>query len=83
MHSIAVSLISSGFYCSGYDLAGSVIGLAYLGSICGSLSACVNQDQHSSYTKLGTLIAHELGHTFGMSHDTGIVLFVVCSCIKS
>ena len=73
MHAIAVSLSNSGFsYCSGYDLAGSTIGLAYVGVMCSQSAISVNQDQHSSYTKIGTLIAHELGHNFGMSHDTGM-----------
>ncbi len=53
---------------SGYGL----IGVAQtIGGLCSDKQYNVNEDFSSSVNNLGILWAHEMGHTFGASHDSG------------
>ena len=56
---------------SGTDIAGSTVGIAYIGAICGTAGIGLTQDTRSSLDSVGGIMAHELGHLFGMSHDDG------------
>ena len=56
----------------GIDLAGSTIGIAYVGTMCSqSSSVGVTQDWSHSVDAVGSTAAHELGHNFNMDHDNG------------
>jgi hypothetical protein len=50
------------------DLDGSTIGIAWLGTVCGSHGTGVSQDMSNSTYRM-LLAAHELGHNFDAIHD--------------
>eukprot|EP00466_Bigelowiella_natans_P015998 jgi/Bigna1/67917/fgenesh1_pg.4_\ len=55
---------------SGVDFDGGTIGLAYVGTMCnGGLSVSINQLTGSSAAFDASILAHEIGHNFGMGHD--------------
>jgi hypothetical protein len=54
---------------TGVDFDGNTVGLAGLGAMCGSQSSGINQYTNDMDT-ISTM-AHELGHNFGMHHDSG------------
>ena len=60
------------FFCdSANDFQSNTVGIAYVDTMCGSLSVTVVQDRHNSVAATGTTLAHEIGHLFNMMHDTG------------
>ncbi len=54
---------------SNRDFDESVVGLAYVGTVCGTSRYNVMQDYTSNATSIRVLTAHELGHNFGAGHD--------------
>lgn len=55
---------------TGKDLDGNVIGLAYVGAICWSPKNAYGLSQNTTRDLNITTFLHEVGHTFGASHDT-------------
>ncbi len=55
--------------CSGIDLDGGTVGLAYIRVMCSSGCAGLSQDGARSLSGVGITVAHELGHNFNMNHD--------------
>ena len=55
--------------CSGRDLFGSTIGIAYIGGICNETGVGIVQDDSNSLDDVAVTMAHELGHLFSMEHD--------------
>ena len=53
------------------DIAGSTVGISFLGTMCDSSSVGVSQDRHSSVDAVGSTAAHQLGHILNMNHDDG------------
>ena len=56
------------FSIRGIDLAGSIVGIAFVGAMCGSRSVGLTQDGGRSLTSVVSTAAHELGHIFDMNH---------------
>ena len=56
---------------SGVDFEGPVIGYAGVDTMCRSSCSSVNYNSRSNARFYATVIAHELGHNFGMYHDSG------------
>jgi hypothetical protein len=55
---------------TGRDLSGSVIGVAWLGTLCGGYwGSGLSQDFSSSLYNMTLLLGHEMGHNFGAPHD--------------
>ncbi|HSP96713.1 MAG TPA: M12 family metallo-peptidase [Candidatus Dormibacteraeota bacterium] len=55
---------------TGRDLSGSVIGVAWLGSLCGGYwGSGLSEDFSTSLYVMTLLLAHEMGHNFGAPHD--------------
>jgi disintegrin/metalloproteinase domain-containing protein 28 len=63
---------------TGNEFSGSTIGIAYLNTMCGSASVGIVKDRHRAALATGSTFAHEMGHLFGMDHDSG-----ACSCPDS
>ncbi|KAF3704093.1 Disintegrin and metalloproteinase domain-containing protein 8 [Channa argus] len=57
-------------FVTGKDFETDTVGLANKFAMCTVNSAGVNQDHHDNLIGLASTIAHEMGHNFGMSHDT-------------
>ncbi|XP_015237842.1 PREDICTED: zinc metalloproteinase-disintegrin-like 2d [Cyprinodon variegatus] len=55
---------------TGKDFDGDTVGLANKFAMCTLNSGAVNQDHHENPLGLASTIAHEMGHNFGLSHDT-------------
>jgi len=64
---------------TGKNLDGSVIGIAFVGVICGSSSYGVVQSRYTSNFLLRTsLSAHELGHNWSSGHCSGSDCRIMC-----
>ena len=63
---------SLSLYRRGIDIAGNTVGIAFVGTMCGTLSSVgLSQDRRSGVDSVGSTAAHELGHIFNMAHDDG------------
>ncbi|KAE8619083.1 hypothetical protein XENTR_v10009598, partial [Xenopus tropicalis] len=61
-----------------------LVGLAYVGGMCfGRFSAGVINDYSKEATIVASIIAHEVGHNFGMNHDSTDCSCSSASCIMS
>ena len=65
------------------NLAGSTIGIAYVGAVCTSFKYNVCQDFTTNSANLRVLQAHELGHNFDASHDAGGAPFIMAPSVNS
>ncbi|MFO0985457.1 MAG: M12 family metallo-peptidase [Planctomycetota bacterium] len=68
---------------TGKNLDGSVIGIAYVGVVCGSYGYGLSQSRFSgNYNYRVGLTAHEIGHNWNASHCDGISpCYIMCSSI--
>ena len=56
--------------CSGRDLYGQTVGIAFTGSMCNEhTSVGLTQDNGRNLQSVVTTAAHEIGHLFSMTHD--------------
>ncbi|KAM4623304.1 zinc metalloproteinase-disintegrin-like VMP-III isoform 1-T2 [Polymixia lowei] len=65
-------------FVTGIDFDGDTVGLANKFAMCTGNSGGINQDHHNNPIGLASTIAHEMGHNFGLSHDSSI-----CMCGSS
>ncbi|XP_032085068.1 zinc metalloproteinase-disintegrin-like ohanin isoform X2 [Thamnophis elegans] len=69
---------------TGIDFTGPTVGLAFLASMCNpSFSTGVIQDHGSNPLVTGSTMAHEMGHNFGMEHDSDQCICKSGRCIMS
>ncbi|XP_048368168.1 zinc metalloproteinase-disintegrin-like ohanin [Sphaerodactylus townsendi] len=67
---------------TGIDLEGPTVGLAFVGTMCSDVhSAGIVQDHNTNPIPIGATMAHEMGHNFGMNHDTTFCTCNSGSCI--
>ena len=65
------------------NLAGSTIGIAYVGAVCTAFKYNVCEDFTSNSANLRVLQAHELGHNFNASHDAGGSPFIMAPSVNT
>uniref|UniRef100_A0A8C8S5B7 ADAM metallopeptidase domain 28 n=1 Tax=Pelusios castaneus TaxID=367368 RepID=A0A8C8S5B7_9SAUR len=69
---------------TGVDFDGPTVGLAFVGTICSlTHSAGIVQDHNTNPISIGATMAHEMGHNFGMNHDSGFCKCNSESCIMA
>ena len=61
---------------TGLNLAGSTVGIAYVGAVCTSFRYNVLMDFTSNANSKRVMVSHEYGHNFNASHDgsTGFIM---------
>ncbi|KAM7153685.1 zinc metalloproteinase-disintegrin-like NaMP isoform 2-T2 [Macrochelys suwanniensis] len=66
------------------DFDGPTVGLAFVGTICSSThSSGIVQDHNNNPISIGATMAHEMGHNFGMNHDTSFCKCNSGSCVMA
>ncbi|XP_077093187.1 disintegrin and metalloproteinase domain-containing protein 8a [Siphateles boraxobius] len=56
-------------FITAVDFDGSTVGLAIMNAMCSSSSGAVNEDYNNNCIAVASIVAHEMGHNLGMSHD--------------
>ena len=57
---------------TGYNLGGTIVGKAYVGTSCDSIrNVCIVESKDFDLTFNSSILAHEIGHLFGLGHDKG------------
>lgn len=58
---------------TGVDLNGSTVGIAWVGTVCETMTgAGISQDYSSNMNSLVSLTAHEIGHNMAARHDSDV-----------
>ncbi|XP_067295026.1 disintegrin and metalloproteinase domain-containing protein 28 isoform X2 [Pseudorasbora parva] len=68
---------------SAIDLDGATVGLAFIGTLCGSHSTGIVQDHNSKAIAVGATMAHEMGHNLGMNHDSSSCICSDGTCVMT
>ncbi|XP_061448319.1 zinc metalloproteinase-disintegrin-like NaMP isoform X2 [Rhineura floridana] len=69
---------------TGIDFSGPTVGLAFVGTMCNPAhSLGVVQDHNTNPIAIGATMAHEMGHNFGMNHDSSFCTCSSGSCIMA
>ncbi|XP_029916617.1 disintegrin and metalloproteinase domain-containing protein 28 isoform X2 [Myripristis murdjan] len=70
------------YLISATDFGEKTVGVSFIGTACSSRSAGVVRD-HDTATALGATLAHEMGHSLGMHHDSSDCVCSAGSCIMA
>lgn len=66
------------------DFDGTTIGVAWVGAVCfTSYKYNINQDFNSNAQQIRVLLAHEMGHNFGASHDASGAPHIMAPSVSS
>ncbi|XP_070621425.1 zinc metalloproteinase-disintegrin-like ohanin [Erythrolamprus reginae] len=69
---------------SGIDFTGATVGLAYIATMCvPAFSTGIVQDHSHNANVIGATMAHEMGHNFGMNHDTYLCNCNAATCVMA
>ncbi|KAL5471174.1 hypothetical protein EMCRGX_G029261 [Ephydatia muelleri] len=68
---------------TGITLNNNIVGLAYVGTMCGSSATAETQDGGRTLEATASTAAHELGHNLNMAHDDDPSRNYTCNCTDS
>lgn len=64
------------------DISGGVVGIAYVGVVCGASRAQLIEDFSKSSDNMRLVVAHETGHNFNIQHDPAGTPYIMAPSVN-